>query len=144
MRQLKQIQKMVSMLEREISYGILTLPEALLHTAKRMEEPFHSFLQYTARQTKNKMEQSFAQIWETAIANTLQESNLTSIDKDELKELGKYLGYLDVAMQKQMLQLYENELEVRVQEAADSLEKKKKLYRSMGVLCGLFLAVALY
>ncbi|MGI6093844.1 MAG: stage III sporulation protein AB [Lachnospiraceae bacterium] len=143
-RELKQLLKLVSFLEREITYGMATLPEALEHTGHKMASPFSDFLFSAAQKAKRREGKTFDRIFEESLEEELKETSLTAKDKEGLKELGKYLGYLDVTMQKNMIQLYQKELEMTLLEIGETITTKKKLYQSLGIMCGLFLAVALY
>lgn len=143
LKELKQLLKMVSLLEREITYGMSALPEALEHVGDRVSAPFSTFLHAVAKKTRSREGKTLAMIFEECTGE-LDETSLNAKDKEGLKELGKYLGYLDVTMQKNMLQLYQKELEMAIAEAGESITTKKKLYQSLGIMCGLFLAVALY
>ena len=136
-------QKMLVMLEREITYGISTLPEALCNTSMRLDEPFRKFLQEVSQQIQRGDDYTFFDIWNENVEYMLTETALTGNDKEQLKNLGKYLGHLDITTQKQMIDMYSKELEIKIQQVRSTLEDKKKLYRSLGVLSGLFLAVTL-
>lgn len=143
LRELKQLLKMVSLLEREITYGVAALPEALQHVGDRIPEPFSDFLYAVAEKTRSPEGKTLAVIFEECV-DELAQTSLKQKDKEGFIELGKYLGYLDVTMQKNMLQIYQKELEMAIAEAGESITTKKKLYQSLGIMCGLFLAVALY
>ena len=63
--------------------------------------------------------------------------------KDAFFSIGKYLGYLDRAMQLRQLSLYEKTLEVEIGNLKKEASGKKKLDRGLGVFGGLLLAVLL-
>lgn len=142
-KELKTVERMMMLLKGEISYGKSTLPEALSHIGQRVDEPFAGFLT-TLSQKANAFEgKSFDQLFKECVDSELVKSNLTKRDKEGLKEVGQYLGYLDMKMQVSTLELYLRELELSIQEIGDTILTKKKLYQSLGVMCGLFLAIAL-
>lgn len=68
---------------------------------------------------------------------------MTKQDKDSFAQLGEYLGYMDVSMQKNTVELYLKELETEILQAQKEEPVKTKLYRSMGALGGIFLAIVL-
>ena len=73
----------------------------------------------------------------------LKNSELTQKDFEEFVQLGEYLGYLDTDMQKNTTQWYLQQLKTEIDILAGEIPVKKKLYRSLGVLSGIFLAILL-
>ena len=67
----------------------------------------------------------------------------TQKDFEEFVQLGEYLGYLDTDMQKNTTQWYLQQLKTEIDILAGEIPVKKKLYRSLGVLSGIFLAILL-
>ena len=74
----------------------------------------------------------------------LRDTSLTQEDRARLKELGDSLGYLDKAMQLANLEAYSRELDLSIEELTEGLPAKKKLFRSLGLMGGLFLAILLF
>lgn len=64
-------------------------------------------------------------------------------EKDAFFSLGEHLGYLDLEMQMKQLSLYEENLEEEISRLKEEASVKKRLYRSLGILGGLLLAVLL-
>lgn len=75
--------------------------------------------------------------------NIPEKSCLTSGEKDAFFSLGEHLGYLDLEMQMKQLSLYEENLEEEISRLKEEASVKKRLYRSLGILGGLLLAVLL-
>ena len=63
--------------------------------------------------------------------------------KGRFFSLGEHLGYLDLEMQMKQLSLYEENLEEEISRLKEEASVKKRLYRSLGILGGLLLAVLL-
>ena len=57
--------------------------------------------------------------------------------------MGEHLGYLALEMQMKQLSLYEENLEEEISRLKEEASVKKRLYRSLGILGGLLLAVLL-
>ena len=51
------------------------------------------------------------------------------------------LGYLDIQMQTELCLWYEERLKISVQTAMAEAEEKRRLYRCLGILSGVVLAV---
>lgn len=57
--------------------------------------------------------------------------------------MGQYLGYLDITQQENAMALFQQELERKIQAVQAEIPVKKRLYQSLGVLGGIFLAITL-
>ena len=79
--------------------------------------------------------------WEKAI----DESNtkLTVEDKETLKGLAKMLGKTDLDGQVSEIRLVQKFLETKLQDAELEKTKNEKLYKTLGVTCGLVLVIIL-
>ena len=142
-QQLKTIRRLLLFLKGEISYGKSTLPEALDQIGQKLPEPFHLFLTEVARKACQYDGRTFQELFAEGVDEHLSSSSLTPKDKESLKQIGQYLGYLDIAMQISTLELYQQELELELKEIEATIPAKKRIYQSLGVMGGLFLAIAL-
>jgi stage III sporulation protein AB len=68
---------------------------------------------------------------------------LTKKDRQELVSMGEYLGYLNRDMQERNLLLYLEELDDGIQDLKEHQKEKCRLYTSLGIMSGIFLAVIL-
>ena len=68
---------------------------------------------------------------------------MTKKDFEEFVQLGEYLGYLDMDVQKNTLEWYLQQLKTEIDALTEEMPVKKKLYQSLGVLSGIFLAILL-
>ena len=67
----------------------------------------------------------------------MEKSRLTKQELAELKQIGNSLGYLET------WDLYLEQLEITIRQTRKETASKQKLYRSMGVMGGLFLVIIL-
>lgn len=141
--ELRLLKQMIYMLRGEIKYTKTPLPEAFASIAVRMKEPFGSFLEELAKQLASLENQSFGELWNNQIKAQLSGSHLKREDKEQLGGLGEVLGYLDMEMQLSSIDLYLEQLELRIQDAQRAAQTKQKLYQSLGVAGGIFLVILL-
>ena len=71
----------------------------------------------------------------------LTETCLTNEEKRKISLLGERLGYLDREMQLRQLELYESDFQYLLQNLQKDEAEKKKIYRSLGAMGGVMLAV---
>lgn len=141
--ELRLLKQMVYMLRGEIKYTKTPLLEAFSSIAVRMPEPFSSFLREVAAEMEMMDGRSFGEIWREQIGRKLSDTRLKREDKEQLGALGESLGYLDLEMQLSTIGLYLEQLEIRIQDAQESVGAKQKLYKSLGVAGGIFLIILL-
>lgn len=140
---LREIEKMLLLLMGEITYRKEALPEAMLRVSGKIQEPLCSFLKETAKMAQKYQSERFAGIFRGNAEKYLKNSDLTQKDLEEFVQLGEYLGYLDTDMQKNTSQWYLQQLKTEIDTLIGEMPVKKKLYRNLGILSGIFLAILL-
>ena len=141
--ELRLLKQMIYMLRGEIKYTKTPLPDAFASIAVRMKEPFGSFLEELAKQMENPENGTFGELWQAQIKAQLSGTHLKREDKEQLGSLGEVLGYLDLEMQLSSIELYLEQLELRIRESQEAARTKQKLYQSLGVAGGIFLVILL-
>lgn len=141
--ELRLLKQMLYMLRGEIKYTKTPLEEAFLAISVRMPEPFSLFLKRTAEEMENLDGRTFGELWRDQIQKGLAGTKLKREDREQLGVLGEILGYLDLEMQLSSIELYLEQLEIRIRDAQESLTGKQKLYQSLGVAGGIFLVILL-
>ena len=82
-------------------------------------------------------------MWTESIDRCLIKSQLKNKDKEELKAIGKQMGYLDEQMQLGTIDLYLEQLSFVIQKTREELVMKKRLCNCLGVMGGIFLVIIL-
>lgn len=114
-----------------------------MRAAGRLTPPFSDFLKNVAQRADAYDGILFADIFMQEAENAFRDSALTKEDKEELRQLGQYLGHLDITQQENAMALFQQELERKIQAVQAEIPVKKRLYQSLGVLGGIFLAITL-
>ncbi len=140
---LKGLYQMMNLLKGEISFGGLTLPDAFLRISKRISSPLSEFVVSLGRKLKSRPGEPFAVLFSSEIRKILSRTSLAKEDLEQLEDLGRHLGYLDRQTQLRTLDLYTHNLDTMIQELRQELPGRKKMYQSLGIMGGLFLAVLL-
>lgn len=83
----------------------------------------------------------FSEAWEKSIDN--MQSDLNSSDKKLLKSFGCSLGTSDISGQLSSIEVFKADFSKIENDAIVLYDKKSKLYRSLGILCGMFLSIML-
>lgn len=138
---LLEIQKMVLLLLGEISYRKEALPEAMERVAGKTAEPFRGFLEEVSGTACQYEGERFVDIFRNTAEKYLKDSDMSSRQQENFMQLGEYLGYLDIAMQKNSTALYLEELKQEIRQMEKEMPAKKKMYQSLGFLGGIFLTI---
>lgn len=139
--QLREIEKIVHLLLGEITYRKETLPEALVRTSQKTVPPFDEFLQEVSRQASLFQGECFSKIFKETAQHCLGNSALKRKDLEVFVQLGEYLGWMDITLQKNTIALYLEQLKQEIQSLEKELPGRKKMCQSLGVMAGIFLTI---
>ncbi|WP_018249942.1 stage III sporulation protein SpoIIIAB [Orenia marismortui] len=141
-KQLRELQTALQMLETEVSYGVTPLPEAFTKLAKNFSEPISNIFMATRDNLNSGIIAEDA--WQNAINNVSNKTALVDEDIEILLDFGYNLGQTSIDEQVKYLNLTQHKLDNLYQQAFDEKEIKVKLWRYLGVLGGLFLAILIF
>lgn len=88
--------------------------------------------------------ESFENIWTESIERNLKVLKLPLNEIEALKALGNQLGFADINVQMNLLDLYQNHLERAIREVREQVGTKVRLCHCLGVMSGLFITVLLF
>lgn len=138
---LKELQKLMELLKGEIRYAAIPLEEAFVAMAGRCPEPFCSFFMRIAEEMEKRDGRTLAIILEENEKWLRVGTELKNSDIKAFVCAGGRLGYLDMEMQLRTIDVYLEELEKECAAAEEEYQGKGKVYRCLGFMSGLFLAV---
>ncbi|MDD3279183.1 MAG: stage III sporulation protein AB [Lachnospiraceae bacterium] len=141
LKDLKIWYRITLLLQSEISYKRTPLPEAFTDIAGKVEEPYRRFLLEVSGEMRQMRDAPLSVIFSENVERYLADTCLNGEERKRLMELGADLGFLDKQMQLDTLESFRLEYRSKIDELQQQLPVKKKLYRSLGVMGGLFLAV---
>lgn len=136
--------RMVILLKGEIRYGNASLYDAFTGAAGKLPGEYGVFLRAVADEIQTRRGESFGEIFRSCACKNLGTLKLGKEEKEKLFSLGDHLGYLDLDMQMKQLELFEADLEYSIEKMRKELPEKKKVYKSLGILLGILLAVVIW
>lgn len=143
----EQLRQMIFLLKGQIIYANAPLHEALEAVGKRSEGEFAALFVRAAERIARQDGEMFSAIWKQEVEQLGRESGsdfaLSKEDRQALAALGEHLGFLDREMQERNLLLYLEQLDLRIQQLREHKQERCRLYTSLGVMSGLFLAILL-
>lgn len=141
---LREILRMVILLKGEIRYGCASLSDAFTGAAEKMTGDYRAFLIYTAKAMEGGTGKPLGELFRQCAEAYLCGLGFRQEERESFFSLGEHLGYLDISMQVKQLTLYEEELSGHIRALQEEIPGKKKVYRSLGILGGILLAVLVW
>ena len=142
-QELEQLKQMLFLLKGQILYASAPLPEALETVGKRVDGILGKLFQETAASLQQQPGDPFPVIWKRCVSEISGHSALSKMDMQALQNLGDHLGFLDRETQERTLLLYLEQVDAQLEVLREHRQERCRLYTSLGVMGGLFLAVIL-
>lgn len=145
-RRRKELMEQISLLKLmlgDIRYTRATLPEALKFAVRRHQGDYAVFLKEVAEQMELSPGIGPEQIWEKTAERVLKTNSLSKQDKHLFSKIGESFGFSEREQQIAAIELHINEIKEVVDGIDEVIAPKIKLYRSIGVLVGIFIIVFL-
>lgn len=148
LEKLQMLKQQFTAIKSDIGYSGTTLPEAMQNMADHLSEEKESkeFAGFYQELSERFMERSgipLREIWENAIEQHLKKTTLNNNDLKLLSSLGRQFGGLDREMQLKTIDLYLARLEEERLSEVQKAGEKMRLYRTLGLLAGVFLVVVM-
>ena len=140
-RCLQELKRMMVFLQGELRFHRASLPEAFENVSERVEEPFRQFLKHLAERLETREADGFDVVWSEMSEQLLQKEGFVKEDRQLLEMLQSSLGYLDLKMQTETLNLAVLQVEDAIRLAKEQQTVKGKLDQTMGVTFGALLTL---
>ena len=138
---LKEFKHMMICLQGELRFHRAVLWEAFENVSKRVGNPFAAFLEEISCRLDSKEYESFELLWEETSRPLLRKEGFAKEDRQLFEMLGASLGYLDITMQSDSLNLVILQTDEHIERAKEQFQKTGKLYQTMGITMGAFLVL---
>ena len=138
-KNLQEMKRMMILLQGELRFHRAALSEAFGNVAERVKEPFCSFLREMGERLERREESGFDEIWGETSAKIVVSEGMKKEDGQLLELLKNSLGYLDLTLQTETLNLAILQTEEMIKRAKEQQERKGKLYQTMGITVGALL-----
>lgn len=140
---LGELKRLMVFLQGELRFHRASLAEAFENVSEHVEVPFSRFLKSVSQKLEAKTFGNFEMIWKEETKELLSKTGFSKEDERIFEMLCSSLGYLDLTMQMDALNLAILQVESAIKEAKEKQEIRGKLYRTMGVTTGAILALCI-
>ncbi len=141
--ELKDLLLAFEIFETKIKYTYDSLSTTFLYIADNLKSKIYRIFYITAEEMNQNKNNSAGDTFKNVIDNEKIFLNLKNEDIEILKELGVSLGQTDIEGQLKNIRLVSTSIQKQLDNAIKEKEKNFKLYRNMGVMCGLIIIIIL-
>lgn len=142
-KQIRGIQYALNILESEIVYTTTPLAEAFYNVAERSNEPFKKLFSILSKDLKEKKTNSVAIAFKEASELLKGEIYFEREEVEVLDSFMQSLGNTDVEGQKKNFNITIKKLEAFEVNADENRKKNEKLFKYLGVSCGMLIVIIL-
>lgn len=140
-REISALRTALQMLETEIVYSQTPLPEAFQSISIRSTGVVRNIFNAAAANLKNRLYSTVGEAFEKAVDSVKDRVSLAKDDFEILKSFGHSLGSSDIDGQVKSFRLVIKQLEQQEIKAHEASIKNGKMYKSLGLLSGLAIAI---
>lgn len=140
---LKDMKEMYRLLQCEICYTALPLPEIFKIAGERLNTPFkESLFSVSSRMALNRGE-DFKEVWGSEMETCLNGIPLTNQQKELLLKFPECVGMNESKGQASALEKYIEEIDRTIIQMEEEEKSKNKVIMSLGIAAGLFMVIIL-
>lgn len=126
-------------IQRELSWKLAPLPEALSLAAQQGKGSTGTFFSLCAQGAQHLRGRTFAQVWQQAVEAS--QLRLEAVDTQLLEGLGTVLGQYDGDSQRLALEHTRGQLEEQLAQAVEQRGRLGRVYGALGVTAGAVLMI---
>lgn len=143
LRLLKNLKYMYQLLQNEICYTGLPLPEIFRSISEKLEAPLKEALLEVSQSMTWEQGKSFQEVWESKISICLKGLPLTEIQKELLLKFPECTGISEREGQAKMLERYVRETDRYILQLETEEKSRNKVIMSLGIAAGIFIIIIL-
>jgi stage III sporulation protein AB len=143
-KELEDLKTGLILLENEINFNHTKLAYALQLTGKAVKPPISSLFLKAAEKLDKEKGKEFILIWQEVIQLEKNNTSLSKDDYDLICEWGRQIDSTSLNEQSNIHQASINKLEVAIENASKTADKKVKLSRYTGTLLSLLIIILFY
>lgn len=140
---LKEIREMYRLMQNEISYTALPLPEIFVSVSKKLKAPFDELLLAISREMDREKGEDFSKVWKDEMEKKLTEISMKGPCPELLLRFPDCIGMNESEGQARAMDRYIEELDRMIRETEEEEKSKNKVIMSLGIAAGLLMVVIL-
>lgn len=137
-QEIKEMKTGLNMFATKIKFTYETIPNLFMEIATKIQGNVGNIFATSAERMK---EEPAGNAWENALQEVIH--NFNKEDIAVLKNLSKLLGQTDLEGQLSEIEVVNNFLTTQLENAKEERKKNEKMYRTLGIIGGLTIAIIL-
>lgn len=142
LRDIRNLQLALGVLEKEMTFLGNSLPRALLATVK-IEGNTAEIFKECGKMLQSRLGYCVSDAWKMSVEKHVKNTFLDNEDKEILLSIGLGLGQYDSESQSKSIRLICSQLEMQEKKAQEQIVKSSKMYKNLGVLAGISIGIML-
>lgn len=135
LKELENLKQVFYMMKGQLLYTRGTFEDVFEEIGDKVDGSMGKWLKELGKRLYQKEGKSFEDIWELSIEQELKESHLKKEDLEDLLRIGRKLNHFE------NIDLFIEQLEYKIQTTREAYKTKGKLYKSFGIMGGVFLVI---
>lgn len=129
------------LIQGELSYQPSPLPILFQRISEKMDRRYKHIFCQLAQELQKKEEKRFSEIWREVWIKAQQNLAFQKEDTEVLLTFGETFGYLDRETQIRNIEYLITQVEEQMKDAKEKKQSGQKLYQTLGIVGGFFLAI---
>lgn len=142
-RQLLAVRELLVILEKQLEYVRLPMPEVVEEMARKAGEPFENPMMEFKEELSEHRTEDVEKLWREILTCHRAEFFLSREEFEILLDVGRLLEPVDSRSQVASIELYQSRVDDRIQKMWAERGNKQKVYQSVCFLGGLVLIIVL-
>ena len=143
-KEIRMLKAALIQLETEVIHFSSIISEATARVGESMRGPWKSFFCQVARDLADRTEYTVGDCWRKNLDRYRKDFCIAEPEYEILVRFGEKLGSSNRDSQKKYFELVQQQLDVEEKNAVKLCSKYVQMYRSLGILCGLAIAIILF
>ncbi len=140
-REIKLLMASFQMLENEIIYSSTPLPEAFESVSKKIGYPVNALFKRTGDYLNQRLYTTAGDAFKKSLGDMEDMLSIAREDMEILVNFGHTLGSSDTKSQEKNFKMLLSQLDIQEGKAHDAQNKNEKMYKNLGFLSGLAIAI---
>jgi stage III sporulation protein AB len=142
-KQIRALQYALNVLQSEIVYTVTPLADAFKSVGGKSSKPFNELFNNVAENLRNKNVESVANAFRLALEASKEEIYFEKEELEVIDSFMKSLGNTDIEGQKKNFNITIKKLETFELKAEESRRKNERLFKYLGISCGVLVVIIL-
>lgn len=140
---LKEIREMFCLIQGEIDYTALPLPEIFRNLSEKIKEPLSGALREAAGRLTMEQGETIRELWQKEMEKALASYHLSGNQKQILFSFPDGFAENEYRGQARAIDRYIRDMDREIQQCEEELKSKNRIIMSLGIAAGLFLVIVL-